>query len=147
MMVFERDGRIWRNTRGIRKQRNRYSHEEQNTAIWSGVAPGQTSLQGRIHVHTSLFILGNFGVSEKHSISIFLDLSFVMGTCMEYSTEIERAVLVFYPTNSFARVMLSMFPLLLMGSQALYYNEEIVINEEWGITNYFDSNQTIEFTI
>lgn len=70
-----------------------------------------------------------------------------MGTCMEYSTEIERAVLVFYPTNSFARVMLSMFPLLLMGSQALYYNEEIVINEEWGITNYFDSNQTIEFTI
>lgn len=49
---------------------------------------------------------------------------------MEYSTEIERAVLVFYPTNSFARVMLSMFPLLLMGSQALYYNEEIVINEE-----------------
>lgn len=70
-----------------------------------------------------------------------------MGTCMEYSTEIERAVLAFYPTNSFARVMLSMFPLLLMGSQALYYNEEIVINEEWGITNYFDSNQTIEFTI
>lgn len=70
-----------------------------------------------------------------------------MGTCMEYSTEIERAVLVFYPTNSFARVMLSMFPLLLMGSQALYYNEEIVINEEWGITNHFDSNQTIEFTI
>lgn len=66
---------------------------------------------------------------------------------MEYSTEIERAVLVFYPTNSFARVMLSMFPLLLMGSQALYYNEEIVINEERGITNYFDSNQTIEFTI
>lgn len=66
---------------------------------------------------------------------------------MEYSTEIERAVLVFYPTNSFVRVMLSMFPLLLMGSQALYYNEEIVINEERGITNYFDSNQTIEFTI